>query len=76
MDNIGYRRIKSLMALMGISVTDIAKSAGVGRGAVSMVITGRSVSANVQRILANRLGMPIKDLFPDYKPSRRRRAIA
>lgn len=55
---------------------DISRRLGLDRSVVSSVISGRGRSARVQRAIARRLGVPVKTLFPGYKPGRAKKAEA
>lgn len=58
------RKIKSLMVLKNITVTEIALKAGVSRTWVSLVIHKNKPSKRVRKAIADALGMKVEDLWP------------
>ncbi len=57
------RKIKSLMALKGITVTEIAHSAGVSRTWVSLVIHKNKPSRRIRQSIAAALGVQYEKLW-------------
>ncbi len=62
-----YVDIKSRLVKKGIKIKDIAAMAGVSPTTVSVVLTGRWPSKNVQETIAKALGVKFSDLWPDIK---------
>lgn len=58
--------IKEELTARGIQYKDLAAELGVTKGALSLVINGKSVSDRVQRAIAQKLGCPPEDIFPEY----------
>lgn len=58
--------IKQELAALGIRYEDLMKELGVTRGAISLIINGKSVSDRVQRAIAARLGKEPEAVFPEY----------
>lgn len=58
--------IKEELTARGIQYKDLAAELGVTKGALSLVINGKSVSDRVQRAIAEKLGRAPEDLFPEY----------
>ena len=58
--------IKEMLAIQGIQYKDLAAELGVTKGALSLVINGKSVSDRLQRAIALKLGYAPEDLFPEY----------
>lgn len=58
--------IKEELTARGIQYKDLAAELGVTKGALSLVINGKSVSDRVQRAIAEKLGRAPEDLFPQY----------
>lgn len=63
----GYT-IRIQMAEKNIKVNDIARKLGVTHVAVSKVIHGRAKSARVMSAIADAVGKPISELWPDLEP--------
>ncbi len=73
--------IKEMLAIQGIQYKDLVAELGVTRGAISLVINGKSVSDRLQRAIAAHLGMAPEQVFPAYyqrrqfsKPNEREKA--
>ncbi|MDQ7799526.1 MAG: helix-turn-helix domain-containing protein [Candidatus Edwardsbacteria bacterium] len=62
-----YRKIKSMMVLKGIKNTDVAARAGVADVTVSVVLTGRRRSKNIETAIADLLGCTRDQLWPPRK---------
>ncbi|MBF0487864.1 MAG: helix-turn-helix transcriptional regulator [Nitrospirae bacterium] len=60
-----YRVIRSKMVIKGLTLLDIASSAGVSLPYVSMVIHGRRKSAKVRKAIAAAVGVDVVSLFGD-----------
>jgi transcriptional regulator with XRE-family HTH domain len=58
--------IKKELSARGIEYKDLVAELGVTRGAISLIINGKSVSDRVQRAIAEKLGRAPEDLFPEY----------
>lgn len=76
MDDLLYRNIKKLAIDVDIKFKDLAIELGVSPKMINNVITGRSVSARVQMGIARRLHVPVRKLFPNYKPARKQKEAA
>jgi transcriptional regulator with XRE-family HTH domain len=61
------RKIKSLMMLKGITNIDIALKTGVSRTWVSLVLNNRKHSKRIQQAIADSLGRPYEELWPNSK---------
>lgn len=57
-------RIRYGLARAGRSQRAIAETLGVGESLVSQVIAGRRHNADVQRAIAEVVGLPPEELFP------------
>lgn len=57
------RKIKSLMALKDITVTEIAHKAGVSRTWVSLVIHKNKSSKRIRKAIADEIGVSVEDLW-------------
>jgi len=73
--------IKKELSARGIEYRDLVAELGVTRGAISLIINGKSVSDRVQRAIAAHLGMKPEQVFPEYyqrkqfsKPNEREKA--
>lgn len=58
------RKIKSLMALKDITVTEIAHKAGVSRTWVSLVIHKNKSSKRIRKAIADAVGKKYEELWP------------
>jgi transcriptional regulator with XRE-family HTH domain len=69
------RYIRSLLILQGIEIADIAADVGVTPTMVGNTIAGKRKSIRVRKAVAEALGVPITDLWPEEngKISQRRR---
>ncbi len=56
--------IQAKLRKAGYSQAKIAADLGVTKGAVSLVISGHSKSANVARAIAEVTGVPVNKLWP------------
>ncbi len=59
------RKIKSKLALRGVTQAQIAKRKGVSKQFVSQVISGIRRTAYIQDAIAEAVGEPVCELFPD-----------
>ena len=59
------RKIKSLMALKGITVTEIAHKAGVSRTWVSLVIHKNKPSKRIRKAIVDAVGKKYEELWPN-----------
>jgi len=73
--------IKKELSARGIEYKDLVAELGVTRGAISLIINGKSVSDRVQRAIAAHLGLAPEQVFPEYyqrkqfsKPKEREKA--
>ena len=57
--------IKYRLARKGIKQMDIAKNIGVSRATISYVVNGHSPSARIREAVAEALGLPVGDIWPD-----------
>lgn len=48
--------------------SDIARALGVSSTAVSDVVSGRSRSARIEQAVAEAIGRPVEDVFPQREP--------
>ena len=48
----------------GVRVADIARELGCSQSHVSLVLSGRSISARVQLAIAEKIGRPVAEVFP------------
>ena len=58
--------IKDELSARGIQYKDLVEELGVTKGAISLVINGKSVSDRVQRAIAAHLGKEPEQVFPEY----------
>ena len=71
---IGYKKgmdtneIKALLAKKGITVTSIANNLGVSQPTVSLTIKGTTVSSRIRAAIAEAIGKPVSEIWPDAKP--------
>jgi len=61
--------IKKRQLDTGISNRDLAGTYGCSEQFISMVINGHRRSRNLERHIAERLGAPLRELFPRKSPS-------
>lgn len=59
------RRIKARMVVRGVTTVDIAREAGVSRTWVSLVLHGHKRSKKVERAIAQAVGKPVEELWPN-----------
>lgn len=59
------RQIKALMVLRGVKSKDIAHETGVTETWVSLVLNGRRKSPRIRKAIANAVGIPVEDLWPN-----------
>ena len=57
--------IRQLLADRKIKVNDIAHGLGVSQAAVSRVIHGQTRSTRVQGAIAEAIGKPVEEVFPE-----------
>lgn len=57
--------IKSLLVLKGTSITEIARTAGVSREWVSLVVNGHKNSKRIRKAIAAAVGKSVEDLWPN-----------
>ena len=57
------KKIKGLLMMKGITVTDIAKTMDVSLTYVSLVINGKKNSQKVQKFIAKFLGLTYSELW-------------
>ncbi len=60
-------KIKALLIENGIKVKDIAKKAHVSPVTVSIVLTGKGKSKNIQKTIARAIGMKYSDVWNNRK---------
>jgi lambda repressor-like predicted transcriptional regulator len=65
-------RVKSIMALHGLSCAQVARELNITRGGVSHIVKRKMRSYRVEKIIADRLGIPYEELWGE--PPRRRAA--
>jgi len=68
-DRKRHARIRFELALIQLSLADVARQLGVGASAVSSVSLGKSRSARIEKHLAKVLGVEVTELFPDRYPT-------
>ncbi len=61
------RKIKSLMVILGIKQSDLAKEASVKRASISMVIAGKRKSTRLRRMIARAVGKDVTYYWPEYE---------
>lgn len=59
------RQIKALIVLNGTSLTEIARTTGVSRQWVSMVVNGHKKSKRVRKAIAVAVGKSVDELWPN-----------
>lgn len=59
------REIKSLMVILGIKQTDLAKKARVKRASINMVIAGKRKSTRLRRLIAQAVGKKVTYYWPE-----------
>ena len=59
------RQIKALIVLNGTSLTEIARTTGVTRQWVSMVVNGHKKSKRVRKAIAVAVGKSVEELWPN-----------
>jgi len=57
------KKIKVLLILKGLKVTELAREIGVHQTAISHTIHGRLKSRRIQEFLAQKLGVPYRELW-------------
>lgn len=70
MIHVQAERLKYELALRGISLSDIAREIGVTQPYVSAVVRGHrntwvSTSRRIEALIAQKLGKPVQEVFPD-----------
>ena len=58
-------KIKILLLRAGLKQTDLAREYGCTHVMVHRVVTGKGRSRGIQRLIARKLGIPVKELFPE-----------
>ena len=66
-----YGEIKDLMRKMGVSVSRVAADCGFSAPYASEVLSGKRRNSEIQKMFARRLKVPVREIFPDYKPARK-----
>lgn len=64
-EKIRRRKIKSLMALRGITGADIARKLSVSHITVSVVLGGHGTSKRIRKGIADAIGLNVNDLWPE-----------
>ena len=64
-----YRRVKALLFLHGVSLSEIAKALGVTPAAMSRTIRGQSKSRRIKLAIAAELGKSVEKLWPEERKS-------
>lgn len=70
------RKIKSLMALKDITVTEIASKADVSRTWVSLVIHKNKPSKRIRKAIADAVGKKYEELWPTNGNGRKSSPVA
>ena len=65
--------IKAALRMKGVTQARLADRLGVARATVSMVISGASRSGRIQQAVADVLGLPQNEIWPDRVRIRRTR---
>lgn len=64
-DREKHAKIRYLLALAGLSFSDVAEILGVSPSTVSAVSIGRSRSRRIEMELSKRTGVPESELWPE-----------
>lgn len=64
-----YRDIRALAVKRGVTWATIAQAYGCSVQHVSCVARGTRDSPAVRRAIARALGISVREIFPDYRPS-------
>lgn len=67
------REIKARLILRGITMTEIARSLNVTHAAVSRVISGRDATPRIRQAVAQAIGVPVEEIWPDMATDATRR---
>lgn len=59
------RKVRALMVLNGIKGVDIARKLKISPTTVYVVLTGKGKSRRIQKAIAEALGMPFGELWPN-----------
>lgn len=60
-------KVKSLLVGAGVKQKDIASRLKVSPSTVSLIVSGKKMSARVRRAVARALGVKVSDLWPAKK---------
>jgi lambda repressor-like predicted transcriptional regulator len=61
--------IKSSLVLSGCTQVSIARALNVSPASVNDVITGKTVSARIREAIAEAIGRPVEEIWPEAKPA-------
>ena len=59
--------IKSQLVLRGVTATAIARSLGLARPNVTATISGKRRTARIRQAIADAIGRPVSEVFPDQQ---------
>jgi len=70
MDN----KVKSMMVLKGVKQVDICRKLNVAPATVSLIVSGKKVSARIRKAIARALGVKVEELWLANNNNRRKAA--
>jgi transcriptional regulator with XRE-family HTH domain len=68
LDRERRRRVMVALAERGMTISELARNIGVAQAIVSKVVTGRRLSKKNEQRIAEFLGKPVDELFPNRTP--------
>lgn len=63
MGDMAERKIRSILALRGMSVADLAREIGISRQAAHYIVVGKTVRPTSRLAVASVLGVRVEDLW-------------
>ena len=64
--------IKANLRIKGATLTALADKLGLSRSMVTQVIYGHARSRKVEELIAQTLGLTVREIWPSHKPALRR----
>lgn len=64
-----FEDVKASLRKENSSLSEVARELGVSRQAVSLVIRGAARSRRIERLIAQKIGKPVGEVFPERYPA-------